>query len=177
MLLMGKSTISMAIFHCYVSSPEGSLAHRNNGLPGNTMVYLLKMVIFYSYVNVYQAGYIEKTTQLHQPLTFRLEVNSLNREKEALEQSVAQVASRRSAVSMLGSRKINQPGCRFGEFTRPGERLQKAMENGPVEIVNFPSYIAWWIFAWQNVSSPEGKGIFPWFPKLHPTLSSEILVN
>ena len=23
MLLMGKSTISMAIFHCYVSSPEG----------------------------------------------------------------------------------------------------------------------------------------------------------
>ena len=24
MLLMGKSTISMAIFHCYVSSPEGT---------------------------------------------------------------------------------------------------------------------------------------------------------
>ena len=28
MLLMGKSTISMAIFHCYVSSPEGSWAIR-----------------------------------------------------------------------------------------------------------------------------------------------------
>ena len=25
MLLMGKSTISMAIFHCYVSSPEGNM--------------------------------------------------------------------------------------------------------------------------------------------------------
>ena len=25
MLLMGKSTISMAIFNCYVSSPEGNL--------------------------------------------------------------------------------------------------------------------------------------------------------
>ena len=27
MPLMGKSTISMAIFHCYVSSPEGILDH------------------------------------------------------------------------------------------------------------------------------------------------------
>ena len=27
MLLMGKSTISMAIFHCYVSSPEGRGGH------------------------------------------------------------------------------------------------------------------------------------------------------
>ena len=26
MLLMGKSTISMAIFHCYVSSPEGKIS-------------------------------------------------------------------------------------------------------------------------------------------------------
>ena len=27
---MGKSTISMAMFHCYVSSPEGKLAHNYN---------------------------------------------------------------------------------------------------------------------------------------------------
>ena len=32
--------------------------------------------------------------------------------------------------------------------------IQKAMENGPVEIVDFPIFIAWWIFPWQNVSSP-----------------------
>ena len=30
--LMGKSTISMAIFHCYVSSPEGNAIDDFNGL-------------------------------------------------------------------------------------------------------------------------------------------------
>ena len=31
-------------------------------------------------------------------------------------------------------------------ITRPGERLQFAMENGPVEIVDFPMKITRWIF-------------------------------
>ena len=31
---MGKSTISMAIFHCYVSSPEGSLIGDQNHWTG-----------------------------------------------------------------------------------------------------------------------------------------------
>ena len=34
MLLMGKSTISMAIFHCYVGSPEG-----NQKVSQETMVF------------------------------------------------------------------------------------------------------------------------------------------
>ena len=38
----------------------------------------------------------------------------------------------------------------------PLVNLQKAIENGPVEIVVIFPLIAWWIFPWQNVSSPEG---------------------
>ena len=35
--------------------------------------------------------------------------------------------------------------------------IQKAMENGPVEIVDFPMKND--DFPWQNVSSPEGSGL------------------
>ena len=38
----------------------------------------------------------------------------------------------------------------------PLVNIEKAIENGPVEIVDFPMKIAWWIFPWQTVSSPEG---------------------
>ena len=41
------------------------------------------------------------------------------------------------------------------------------MENGPVEIVDFPIK-KWWIFPWQNISSPEGtphSRCFFLFPK------------
>ena len=71
MLLMGKLTISMAIFNSYVKLPEGNI----NGIPGlvniqkaienghrNSGFTPSNMVIFHSYVNVYQRVQYEFNT-------------------------------------------------------------------------------------------------------------------
>ena len=57
MLLMGKSTISMAIFHCYVSSPEGNLELMNGALYRT------------SFHGEYKATNTTRDTTLSQPLT------------------------------------------------------------------------------------------------------------
>ena len=38
MLLMGKSTISMAIFNCYVSSPEGNIEGDSMDVSGQKLL-------------------------------------------------------------------------------------------------------------------------------------------
>ena len=51
----------------------------------------------------------------------------------------------------------------FGDFTGqyigdyPLVICYIAIENGPVEIVDLPMKIAWWIFPVRYVSLPEGK--------------------
>ena len=42
----------------------------------------------------------------------------------------------------------------------PLVNIQKAIENGTVEIVDLPSYIAWWIFPVRYVKLPEGNHRF-----------------
>ena len=49
--------------------------------------------------------------------------------------------------------------ARSNQHWYPLVNIQKAIEHGPVEIVDFP--IKKWWFSMQNVSSPEGRMIFP----------------
>ena len=57
-------------------------------------------------------------------------------------------------------KSVPWPGMMLG-CPYPLVNIQKAIENGPVEIVDFP--IKNGDFPWQNVSSPEGSMIGPTF--------------